>query len=84
MRHLYADEIAGNLADIEVRFTPGVASVTDVEFFTNLNRRHLAKGDENGDGERDAILLVKWQVALKHGSGMRAFPRMISSTPEPP
>lgn len=56
--HVYVDEIAGTTADIEIRFTPGVGNVTDVEVFTNLNRRGLATADKNADGEHDAILPV--------------------------
>ncbi|MDA8967212.1 hypothetical protein N9158_01510 [bacterium] len=56
--HVYVDEIAGTTAAIEVRFAPGVGNVTDVEVFTNLNRRDLATADKNADGEHDAILPV--------------------------
>ncbi|MGJ8696397.1 MAG: hypothetical protein ACSHYF_08760 [Verrucomicrobiaceae bacterium] len=56
--HVFVDEVAGTSADIEVKFTPGVADVTDVEVFTNLNRRDLATADKDGDGEHDGILPV--------------------------
>lgn len=54
--HVFVDEVAGTTAEIEVRFEPGVPGVVDVEVFTNLNRRDLAVGDKNGDGEHDGVL----------------------------
>lgn len=57
--HVFIDEVAGTTADIEVRFDPQAAGVTDVEVFTNLNRRDLATADKNMDGEHDGILPVE-------------------------
>ncbi|NNM30971.1 MAG: hypothetical protein HKO57_15740, partial [Akkermansiaceae bacterium] len=56
--HVFIDEVAGTSAGIEVRFDPEAGGVTDVEVFTNLNRRELATTDKNGDNEHDGILPV--------------------------
>lgn len=54
--HVYIDEIAGTSADIEVLWNlSGFSNITDVEVYTNLNRRDLARIDKNGDGYADAI-----------------------------
>jgi glycosidase len=56
--HVFIDEIEGSTAPIEIKFTPGFPQVTDVEVFTNLNRRDLARMDKNGDGYPDGIVPV--------------------------
>ncbi len=54
--HVYIDEVAGTTADIEVLWTlTGFNNVTDVEVYTNLNRRDLVRIDKNGDGYADGI-----------------------------
>ena len=54
--HVYLDEVAGSSVPITFRFTPGVANVTDVELWTNVNRRDLANADKNGDGYPDGVV----------------------------
>jgi hypothetical protein len=54
--HVYVDEIAETTADIEVLWNlTGFSNITDVEVYTNLNRRDLARIDKNGDGYPDGI-----------------------------
>ncbi|GAB4172192.1 MAG: hypothetical protein Fur0032_11590 [Terrimicrobiaceae bacterium] len=52
---LFVDEIAGDSLPLEIVFSPGEANVTDVEIYTNLNRRDRADDDANGDGYDDGI-----------------------------
>lgn len=54
--HVFIDEVAGTTAPILFRFTPGVANVTDVELWTNVNRRDLANTDKNADGYPDGVV----------------------------
>jgi hypothetical protein len=56
--HVYIDEISGTSAAISFRFVPGVANVTDVELWTNINRRDLAATDKNNDGYPDAVVAI--------------------------
>ncbi|MFK7910415.1 MAG: hypothetical protein AB8F34_07405 [Akkermansiaceae bacterium] len=54
--HVYIDEIAGTTANIEVLWNlAGFTNITDVEVYTNINRRDLARIDKNGDGYADGI-----------------------------
>ncbi len=55
--HVFIDEVAGTSANIEVLYTlTGYSNITDVEVFTNLNRRDLARIDKNSDGYPDGIV----------------------------
>ena len=54
--HVFIDEVAGTVAPITFRFSPGVPNVIDVELWTNLNRRDLANIDKNADGYPDGIV----------------------------
>jgi hypothetical protein len=56
--HVFIDEVAGSTAPITFRFTPGVANVTDVELWTNVNRRDLANTDKNADGYPDGVVTI--------------------------
>ncbi len=54
--HVYIDEVAGTTANIEVLWDlAGFTNITDVEIYTNLNRRDLARTDKNADGYADGI-----------------------------
>ncbi|NCG08320.1 MAG: hypothetical protein GWO81_01920 [Verrucomicrobia bacterium] len=54
--HAYIDEVLGTTAAIEVRFDlSGFNNITDVEVYTNLNRRDLARIDKNNDNYADGI-----------------------------
>jgi hypothetical protein len=53
--HVFVDEVAGNSQPLSITFAPGQANVTDVEVYTNLNRRDRAQSDANGDGIEDGI-----------------------------
>ena len=53
--HVYLDEVAGDAVPITFRFTPGVGDVSDVELWTNVNRRDLANADKNADGYPDGV-----------------------------
>ncbi len=54
--HVFVDETADDSRPLTITFAPGQADVTDVEVFTNLNRRERAQLDANGDGIEDGIL----------------------------
>ena len=55
--HVFIDEIAGTTADIEVLWNlSDFSNITDVEVYTNLNRRDLARNDKNSDGYPDGIV----------------------------
>jgi hypothetical protein len=41
--HVFIDEVLGHTENIHFYFPPGLANSSDVEIFTNLNRRHLAR-----------------------------------------
>lgn len=57
--HVFIDEVAGTTADIEILFDlTAYSNVTDVEVFSNLNRRDLARIDKNNDGYADGIVPV--------------------------
>ncbi len=53
---LFVDEVAGTAVPVTVTFTPGVANLTAVEVYTNLNRRDRAGADADGDGVEDGVL----------------------------
>jgi len=54
--HVFIDEIAGTTADIEVLFDlTSFSNITDVEIYSNLDRRDLARADKNSDGYPDGI-----------------------------
>ena len=55
--HVFVDEVAGTAAPIEILFNiSGYNNITDVEVYTNLNRRDRARADKNGDGYADGIV----------------------------
>lgn len=54
--HVFVDETANDSRPLSITFAPGQPDVTDVEVFTNLNRRDRAQLDANGDGFEDGIL----------------------------
>lgn len=57
--HVFIDEIANTTADIEVLWDlSSFNNITDVEVFTNLNRRDLARNDKNNDGYSDGIVEI--------------------------
>jgi len=54
--HVFIDEVAGTTADLEVLWTlTDFSNITDVEVYTNVNRRDLARIDKNSDGYADGI-----------------------------
>ena len=54
--HVYLDEVAGTTVPITFRFTPGTGNVTDVELWTNVNRRDLANTDKDANGYPDGVV----------------------------
>ncbi len=54
--HVYLDEVAGTTVPVTFRFTPGVGNVTDVELWTNVNRRDLANTDKDANGYPDGVV----------------------------
>lgn len=53
--HVFVDEVAGDAAPLTILFTPNAANLTQVEFFSNVNRRDRATTDADGDGVEDGI-----------------------------
>lgn len=53
--HVFVDEIAGDAVPLTILFTPNAANLTQVEFFSNLNRRDRATADADNDGVEDGI-----------------------------
>jgi len=53
--HVFVDEVAGDTAPLTILFTPNAANLTQVEFFSNLNRRDRAASDADSDGVEDGI-----------------------------
>jgi len=57
--HVFIDEVAGTTVPIKFTFDPpGTGAVHEVELFTNLNRRDLARTDKNNDGVPDGIVPI--------------------------
>ncbi|WP_136080632.1 alpha-amylase family protein [Pontiella desulfatans] len=55
--HVFIDEVAGSTADLEILFDlMAFGNIADVEVFSNLNRRDLARTDKDGDGYADGIV----------------------------
>jgi glycosidase len=55
---LYVNEMAAQSVPLNITFAPGENNVTEVEVFTNLNRRDRAERDANGDGIEDGIVPI--------------------------
>lgn len=54
--HVFVDEVAATSAALEIRFDlTAFTNITDVEVYTNVNRRDLARIDKNSDGYADGI-----------------------------
>lgn len=53
--HVFVDEVAGDAVPLTILFTPNAANLTQVEVFSNLNRRERATTDADGDGVEDGI-----------------------------
>lgn len=53
--HVFVDEVAGDAVPLTILFTPNAANLTQVEFFSNLNRRDRATTDADNDGVEDGI-----------------------------
>ncbi len=53
--HVFVDEVAGDAVPLTILFTPNAANLTQVEFFSNVNRRDRATADADGDGVEDGI-----------------------------
>ncbi|MGJ8650369.1 MAG: hypothetical protein ACSHX4_08410 [Opitutaceae bacterium] len=54
--HVFVDEIVGTTEDIEILYNlDGFTNITDVEVYTNVNRRDLARIDKNSDNYADGI-----------------------------
>ena len=52
---VFVDEVAGDSIPLSIVFQPGESNVTQVEVYTNLNRRDRAGNDANNDGYPDGI-----------------------------
>ena len=53
--HVFVDEVAGDAVPLTILFTPNAANLTQVEFFSNVNRRDRATLDADGDLVEDGI-----------------------------
>jgi Alpha amylase, catalytic domain len=54
--HVFVNEVSNDAIPLAMQFTPNGGSVTNVEIFSNLNRRDRAALDANGDGVDDGII----------------------------
>lgn len=54
--HVFVDEVAGDAVPLTIVFQPNAANLTQVETYSNLNRRDRATVDADGDGIEDGIL----------------------------
>lgn len=54
--HVFVNELNNDAAPITILLTPNGGSVTNVEVFSNLNRRDRATHDANSDGIEDGIV----------------------------
>ncbi len=55
--HVFVNELNNDAAPLTMLFTPNGGTVTNVEIFSNVNRRDRATLDANGDGFEDGIIL---------------------------
>lgn len=53
--HIFVDEVTGDAVPLTILFTPNAANLTQVEFFSNVNRRDRAAVDADSDGVEDGI-----------------------------
>ncbi len=54
--HVFVNELNNDAAPLTMVFTPNGGTVTNVEIFSNVNRRDRATLDANGDGIEDGII----------------------------
>ena len=54
--HCFVDEVAADSFPLVISFAPNTPSITNVEVFSNVNRRDRAALDANGDGIEDGII----------------------------
>ena len=54
--HLFVNEVNTDSVPLTILFSPNAAGVTNVETFSNVNRRDRATQDANGDGIEDGII----------------------------
>jgi glycosidase len=54
--HVFVNELNHDVVPLTMTFTPNADNATNVEIFSNLNRRDRATLDANGDGVEDGIL----------------------------
>ena len=54
--HVFVNELNNDAIPLTLLFTPNGGTVTNVEIFSNLNRRDHATLDANGDGIEDGIV----------------------------
>ena len=78
--HVFVNELNADAAPLTISFTPNGGAVTNVEIFSNVNRRDRATLDSNGDGIEDGILPPDGNVifAGNTNSYYQAYP-MVNS-----
>jgi len=54
--HVFVNELNNDAMPLTMLFSPNAGTVTNVEIFSNLNRRDRATQDANGDGIEDGII----------------------------
>jgi glycosidase len=54
--HVFVNELNADTAPLTISFAPNGGAVTNVEIFSNVNRRDRVTLDANGDGIEDGIL----------------------------
>jgi hypothetical protein len=81
--HVFVDEVAGTTVPLTIVFSPNQSNLTEVEVFSNLNRRDRATQDANGDGIPDGILPPDGNsiVAGDDSNYYKAYTMAPTSTP---
>lgn len=81
--HLFVDEVAGDSAPLTILFTPNTPNLSQIEVFSNLNRRDRAALDANGDGIEDGLVGPDGNsiVANDGTNYYQAYPMTATGTP---
>lgn len=80
---VFVDEVGGDAVPLHILFYPNARNLTNVEVFSNLNRRDRAGLDANGDGIEDGILPPDGATVLAGDDNhyYKAYPMSPTETP---
>ena len=62
--HVFVNELSNDAVPLSISFTPNASNLTNVEVFSNLNRRNRATMDANADGIEDGIIAPDGNLIL--------------------